>query len=58
MNTPECPKCQALIAALEEMLLLNEDWLPDVGICTLQNYQRLNEAPIAARKAIADAQPA
>ena len=41
--------------ALGECLLLIEDMMPGVAGIALQNYQRLNEAPINARTALAKA---
>lgn len=38
--------------ALEEMDLVIADFMPNVGRCALQNYQRLNEAPIKAQDAV------
>lgn len=35
---------------IEELLLLIEDFMPNIGRCALNNYQRLNEAPIKARR--------
>lgn len=46
----------AMYEALKECLQLIEDLMPGVAHIALQNYQRLNEAPIAARKAIAKAE--
>ena len=39
--------------ALEEMDLLVKDFIPNVGKCVLQNYARLNNAPIMASDAMA-----
>src|SRR5690606_20791619 len=39
--------------ALEEMDLLVKDFMPNVGKCVLQNYARLNNAPIMASDAMA-----
>mgnify|MGYP001465257580 CR=1 FL=1 len=39
--------------ALEEMDLLVKDFMPNVGKCVLQNYARLNNAPIMAQDALA-----
>lgn len=38
--------------ALREMQLLVNDFMPNIGRCSLQNYARMNDAPIAARAAI------
>lgn len=38
--------------ALAELDLVVADFMPSVGRCALQNYQRLNEAPIKARDAM------
>lgn len=38
--------------ALSEMLKLHSDFMPNVGRCVIQDYKRLNDAPIAARQAI------
>lgn len=43
----------AMASAIGELLLLIEDFMPNIGRCVLQDYQRLNEAPIEARKAVA-----
>ena len=39
-------------AALGEALKVIDDFMPNVGRCVLQDYKRLNDAPIAARTAI------
>lgn len=38
--------------ALREMQLLVNDFMPHIGRIALQNYARMNDAPIAARQAI------
>jgi len=38
--------------ALREMQALVADFMPNIGRCALQNYARMNDAPIAARQAI------
>lgn len=38
--------------ALREMQLLVNDFMPNIGKCALQNYARMNDAPIEARQAI------
>lgn len=45
-----------LLEATKELLLLVDDFMPNIGKCCIQNYQRLNEAPLAARAAIAQAE--
>lgn len=53
-----CPLHKAapkLYESLEECLLLIDDLMPGVANIALQNYERLNMAPINARKAIAEA---
>jgi len=57
---PDIPQAAAealpdIYDALGECLLLIEDMMPGVAGIALQNYQRLNEAPINARKALAKA---
>ena len=57
---PDNPQAAAealpdIYEALGECLLLIEDMMPGVAGIALQNYQRLNEAPINARKALAKA---
>lgn len=39
---------------VKELLLVIDDFIPNIGNCALQNYKRLNDAPIRARKALAD----
>jgi hypothetical protein len=43
----------AMAEVINELLLVVEDFMPNVGRCALQNYQRLNEAPIKARALLA-----
>lgn len=38
--------------ALREMQLLVNDFMPNIGRISLQNYARMNDAPIEARQAI------
>ena len=45
-----------LYDVVPRLLAVIEDFMPNVGRCALQNYQELNEAPIAARAAIAKAE--
>ena len=44
-----------LLAVIPRLIAVINDFMPNVGRCALQNYQELNEAPIAARAAIARA---
>lgn len=41
-----------LLEYLKECLLLIDDFMPNIGHCVLQNYQRMNEAPMNARTLI------
>ena len=41
-----------LVAVLKECLLLIDDFMPNIAHCFLQNYKRLNEAPMNARTLI------
>jgi len=43
-----------LRGCVAELLLVIDDFMPNIGNCALQNYKRLNEAPIRARKALED----
>lgn len=44
---------RAMLAALRELLLLTDEMTRFVGKMSLQDYARLNAAPVAARAAIA-----
>ena len=44
------------VAALKEMLLLHEDMITNIAHMAIQNYQRLNDAPLAARAIISKAE--
>ena len=44
-----------LVAACGELLALVGDFMRNIAHCSLQNYARMNEAPIAGRAAIAKA---
>ena len=47
-----------LANCLSEMVKLVDDFMPNVGRCTIQNYRRLNDAPIEARRLLAALTPA
>jgi len=40
------------VAALKEMLLLHEDMMTNITHMTIENYQRMNDAPLAAQAII------
>ena len=44
-----------MLKALKEMILLVDDMMPNIANGVVQNYQRLNEAPLNARAAIDNA---
>ena len=46
-----------LANCLSEMVKLVDDFMPNVGRCTIQNYRRLNDAPIEARRLLAALTP-
>ena len=47
------PLLQEAVAALKEMLLLHEDMMTNISRMAIQNYQRMNDAPLAAQVVIA-----
>ena len=50
MNKPTNNEIKTVIT---DLLTVIDDFMPNVGRCALQNYQKLNEAPINARRLIA-----
>jgi hypothetical protein len=46
-------KYMVLEEAMPELLQLVEDLMPGIGGLALQNYARVNDAPLAVRKALA-----
>lgn len=45
----------AALDVVAELLGVVDDFMPNVGRCNLQNYQRLNEAPFKARRLLMNA---
>lgn len=45
-----------LLAACKKLLAVVEDFMPNIGQCVLQDYQRLNEGLIEGKTAIAKAE--
>ena len=52
MNAKEAEVVGDLVGAILELLAVVEDFMPNVGNCALQNYERLNTAPAEGRRAI------
>ena len=41
-----------IIATVKDLVAVVDDFMPNIGKCSLQNYRRLNEAPITGRQIV------